>query len=72
MEPVTIQPLYGGAAKSVLDMTPEELDQVSEEVMRKVRERAFSRGLPVVLERNGKVWYEYADGRQELANDLDE
>lgn len=69
MKPVVIQPLYGGAAKSVLDMTPEELDQASDEIMRKVREQAFSRGLPVVLEQDGQVVFEYADGRQTLVRD---
>ena len=58
-----IQPLYGGSPKAVRDMDAGELRNVSGLVMAKVREQAFSRGLPIVYERGGSVVFEYADGR---------
>lgn len=60
-----ILPLYGGAKKPVEAMTDEELNQASEQVYAKVREQAFSRGLPVIVKRNGQVVREYADGHLE-------
>jgi hypothetical protein len=60
-----ILPLYGGAEKPIEEMTAEEHEQAAEEVYRKVREAAFSRGLPVVIEKDGKVVRVYADGRVE-------
>lgn len=61
----TILPLYGGAKKSVCQMSKEEFDEVAQIIYVKVREQAFSRGLPVIIERNGQAVKEFADGRFE-------
>ena len=61
-----ILPLYGGAEKPVSQMSREEFDAVAQIVYDKVREQAFSRGLPVVIGRAGQVIKEYADGRIEV------
>jgi hypothetical protein len=63
--PVTIQPLFGGSEKSVQDMTLTDLATVSARLMLTVRERAFSRGLPIDYELDNQVVREYADGRIE-------
>lgn len=65
---VVIQPLYGGSLQAVRDMSTDELLTTSEVIMANVREAAFSRGLPVVYERNGLTIREYADGRIEPVN----
>ena len=65
----TILPLYGGAEKPISRMTDEELADVSDTVMAKVREQAFSRGRPIIREENGRVVQEYADGHIEITNE---
>lgn len=62
----TILPLYGGADKPLEAMTDRDLNQASEQVYAKVREQAFSRGLPVMIKRNGLLVREFADGNVEL------
>ncbi len=61
-----ILPLYGGAKKPVSQMTEEEFSVAARTIYAKVREQAFSRGLPIVIERDGQVIREYADGRIEV------
>ncbi|MCY7352230.1 MAG: hypothetical protein LH606_16450 [Cytophagaceae bacterium] len=61
-----IMPLYGGAEKPVSQMSEDEFDAVAQAVYVKVREQAFSRGLPVIIGREGQVLKEYADGRIEV------
>ncbi|GAA4458833.1 hypothetical protein GCM10023189_31720 [Nibrella saemangeumensis] len=61
-----IMPLYGGATKTIREMNEEDFARIAEAVMAKVKEQAFSRGLPIVYERNGHVIEEYADGRIEI------
>ena len=60
-----ILPLYGGAKTPLEDMTDAELNQASDQIYIKVREQAFSRGLPVIIERNGRAFREFADGHFE-------
>jgi hypothetical protein len=62
---IPIQPLYGGSLKAVHKMNLEELGAISERVMAKVQEAAFSRGLPVIGEAGGDTVRHYADGRTE-------
>ncbi|CCH02860.1 hypothetical protein FAES_4861 [Fibrella aestuarina BUZ 2] len=61
----SILPLYGGAEKPLEKMTVDELEEAASQVYRKVREAAFSRGLPVIIKRNGQLLKEYADGHTE-------
>jgi len=60
-----ILPLYGGAAQPIEAMTTEEFDMAAGQVYVKVREAAFSRGLPVIIEKNGRAFREFADGHLE-------
>ena len=61
----TILPLYGGADTLLEEMTAEERERAADLVYVKVREQAFSRGLPVIISKNGQAVREYADGRIE-------
>ena len=56
---------YGGARKSSFDMTRDELKKAAASILRRAREKAFSRGLPIYFGKDGKVYAEYADGRIE-------
>ena len=60
-----IMALYGGAARPIEAMTAEQFSLAAEQVYVKVREAAFSRGLPVIIERNGRAFREFADGHFE-------
>jgi hypothetical protein len=46
-------------------MTTEELEQASVSILRRAKEKAFSRGLPIYFGKEGKVFAEYADARIE-------
>lgn len=61
----TILPLFGGADKPIEEMNEEERNHAAMQVYQKVREAAFSRGLPVIIKRNGQVVKEFADGHFE-------
>lgn len=65
---VVIQPLYGGSLRPVYQMSHTELKTVAEAIMVTVREAAFSRGLPIIVERNGQTIRQYADGHAEPVN----
>jgi hypothetical protein len=60
----TILPLYGGASKSYTEMSKEEQAVVGQKVMEKVKERAFSRGLPIYIGIDTKTIAEYANGKR--------
>ncbi len=62
----TILPLFGGAEKPIEEMNEDERNRAAEQVYLKVREAAFSRGLPVIVKVNGLMIKEFADGRTEL------
>ncbi len=54
----TITPIYlryGGAKKSSFEMTAEELGQAAISILRRAKEKAFSRGLPIYFGKEGKV-----------------
>jgi len=57
---------YGGAKKSTFEMSQEELEQAAQSILRRVKEKAFSKGLPIYFSKDGKVMAEYADGRIEV------
>jgi hypothetical protein len=67
IEPVLLT--YGGAEKSVFDMTSEEFKQAAASIVRRAKEKAFSKGLPIYYGRNGKIIAEYADGHTEIVED---
>jgi hypothetical protein len=62
---LTILPLYGGADTLLEEMTAEERERAADQVYVKVREQAFSRGLPVIIKRKGLLIKEFADGHTE-------
>ena len=62
----TILPLFGGAKKPIEAMSEVEQEKAAEQVYLKVREAAFSRGLPVIVEKEGQTIREFADGHTEL------
>jgi hypothetical protein len=57
---------YGGAKKSTFDMSFEELEQAAQSILRRAKEKAFSKGQPIYYSKDGKVMAEYADGRIEV------
>jgi len=58
--------LYGGAKKELGKMNSKERKIVSEKIGDSIREKAFSRGLPIYVEIDGKTVAEYADGKKEI------
>jgi len=69
MENKTLSPAlltYGGAEKSSFDMTLEEFNIAAKSILRRAKEKAFYKGLPVYYGKNGKVIAEYADGHTEI------
>lgn len=66
-EPILLQ--YGLAEKSYFNMSNEERDEVSALVFERVKEAAFTRGLPIIYGENGYVIAEYADGHRFIRED---
>lgn len=64
--PKKIRPVllnYGGAKKFVADMTPEEFEIARKSIVRRAREKAFSKGIPIYYSRQGKLLAEHPDGK---------
>ena len=57
---------YGGAKKSAFEMNDEELEQAAQSILRRAKENAFSKGLPIYYSKDGKVMAEYSDGHIEV------
>ena len=61
---------YGGAKKSSFDMTPEEFEEAAQSILRRAKEKAFSKGRPIYFSRDGILMAEYPGGRVgEVKND---
>lgn len=56
---------YGGAKKSTFDMNSDELEQAAQSILRRAKEKAFSKGLPIYFSKDGKLMAEFSDGRIE-------
>jgi hypothetical protein len=56
---------YGGAEKLTTEMTKDELAQVATSILKRAKEKAFSKGRPIVFGEGGKVFAEWPDGRIE-------
>lgn len=56
---------YGGAEKLTSEMTKDELDQFSASILKRAKEKAFSKGRPIIFGEGGKVFAEWPDGRIE-------
>jgi hypothetical protein len=57
---------YGGAKKSTFDMNQKELEQAAQSILRRAKEKSFSKGLPIYFSKNGKLMAEYPDGHIEV------
>jgi hypothetical protein len=64
LKPILIR--YGGAAKSSFKMNEAELNQAALSIMRRAREKAFYKGLPVYYADKGEMIAEYPNGRVEV------
>lgn len=62
---------FGGAKKSSFEMTKEELECAAASILRRAKEKAFSKGLPIYFSRDHKVFAEYHDGHIEEINTRD-
>lgn len=56
---------YGGAEKLTSEMTDEELKQVAASILNRAKEKAFSKGRPIIFSKQGKVFAEWPDGHIE-------
>ena len=56
---------YGAAKKSSFEMNKEELEQAAVSIVRRAKEKAFSKGLPIYYGKYGKIYAEYPDGHIE-------
>lgn len=56
---------YGGTEKLTTEMTKDELAQVSDSILKRAKEKAFSKGRPIIFGERGKVYAEWPDGRIE-------
>lgn len=65
-EPIFLR--YGGAEKLTTEMTKDELDQLSDSILKRAKEKAFSKGRPIIFGEAGKVFAERPDGRIEEIN----
>ncbi|HUB61377.1 MAG TPA: hypothetical protein VL978_11775 [Puia sp.] len=54
---------YGGAKRSIFEMSKEELDRAAASILRRAKEKAFSKGRPIIFGRDGKVFEEWPDGK---------
>ena len=54
---------YGGAEKDTSEMNQIELGEAAASIRRRAKEKAFSKGQPIIFGRNGKVFEEWPDGK---------
>jgi hypothetical protein len=54
---------YGGARRSTFEMNETELKEAAESILKRAKEKAFSKGLPIYYGTDEKVFAEYPDGR---------
>ena len=66
---ISIGILYGGAEKAFSEQTEEEQKVSLVKTFENAKEKAFSRGLPIIWGKNGKVISQYQDGSMFLIID---
>jgi hypothetical protein len=59
---------YGAAKKSSFDMSKEELELAALSIVRRAKEKAFSKGLPIYFSKGGNIYAEFPDGHIEEVN----
>jgi len=57
-----VTPVYGGSKKDPKDMTEEEKEFQTTEIIRRIKEWNFSHGQPIAYEIGGRTVNEYEDG----------
>jgi hypothetical protein len=62
---------YGGASKSSFEMTTEELEELAKSVLRRAKEKAFYRGLPIYYKDSGNIIAEFPDGRKQVIKSIE-
>lgn len=62
---------YGGASKSGFEMNQAELEQAAISIRRRAKEKAFSKGLPIIYVENRQLIAEYSNGRNEVLKQVD-
>jgi hypothetical protein len=68
-EMIEIPILYGGAKVPFQLQNEEEKKHANLRIMERAKEKAFSRGLPIIWGKNGSVVAEYANGNKVLVID---
>lgn len=56
---------FGGAEKHTSEMTDEELTQTATSILKRAKEKAFSKGRPIIYSEGGKTFAEWPDGHIE-------
>jgi hypothetical protein len=56
---------FGGAPKSSFEMNDQELAEAAASILKRAKEKAFSKGLPIFFSLKDKVFAEYPDGKIE-------
>lgn len=54
---------FGLADKSAFEMNAEEIDVAAKSILLRAREKAFSRGRPIIFAKEGKLFEEWANGK---------
>jgi hypothetical protein len=57
---------YGGASKSSFKMNSNELVEAASSILKRAKEKAFYKGLPIYYVENGRIMAEHANGRKEV------
>jgi hypothetical protein len=66
---IEIPILYGGAKVPFHLQNEEEKKQANQKTIERAKEKAFSRGLPIIWGKNGKIVAEYANGNKVMVID---
>jgi hypothetical protein len=53
---------FGGAKKTIFEMSEEEVDSAATSILRRAKEKAFSKGRPILFAKDGKVYEEWPNG----------
>lgn len=68
IKPILVR--YGGADKPLNEMSKAELETAAKSIVRRAKEKAFSKGLPIYYATDGNLVAEYADGRKVIVKKL--
>jgi hypothetical protein len=61
---------YGGALKSSFKMNSNELSQAAASILRRAKEKAYYKGLPIYYIENGSIVAEHSSGRKVVVKTL--